>query len=160
MLYQNELPYDPPTQADWTRPTAPCGWAGYKVADGVRRHQLYGGGVYVFNRNDPSIVTEQRLRGAQRRGIRLHHLLTVNLDAGAIEHVVNDVGARVDSSSAGGPELRGRLPGPLTPRSCRGEDGGAGGGPRPHRRVRRLTRMDLPRCPGRPHPSSCGGGRS
>ena len=55
MLYQNELPYDPPSQADWTRPDGTLGWAGYKVADDVRRHQLYGGGVYVFNRNDPSI---------------------------------------------------------------------------------------------------------
>ena len=25
----------------------------------MRRHELYGGGVYVFNRNDPSIVTER-----------------------------------------------------------------------------------------------------
>ena len=34
ILYQNELPYDPPTQADWTHDGVE-GWAGYKVGDRV-----------------------------------------------------------------------------------------------------------------------------
>jgi hypothetical protein len=34
ILYQNELPYDPPTQADWMNGSVE-GWAGYKVGDGV-----------------------------------------------------------------------------------------------------------------------------
>ena len=38
MLYQNELPYDPPTQADWTRPDGTLGYAGYKVGDDVTTH--------------------------------------------------------------------------------------------------------------------------
>ena len=103
VLYQNELPYDPPSQAEWTRPDGTLGWSGYKVSDDVRRHDLYGGGVYVFNRNDPSIVTERGFEVPTTSGVRLHHLLTVNLDAGAIEHVVNDVGARVDATAPGIP---------------------------------------------------------
>ena len=103
VLYQNELPYDPPSQADWTRPDGTLGWAGYKVGDDVQRHQLYGGGVYVFNRNDPSITTQSGFEVPQRAGVRLHHVLTVNLEAGSIEHVVNDTGARVDSSAPGVP---------------------------------------------------------
>jgi hypothetical protein len=103
VLYQNELPYDPPSQADWTRPDGTLGWSGYKVADDVQRHQLYGGGVYVFNRNDPSITTESGFEVPERAGVRLHHVLTVNLQAGSIEHVVNDTGARVDSSVDGEP---------------------------------------------------------
>ena len=58
VLYQNELPYDPPTQADWTQPDGTLGYPGYKVADDVTAHTLYGGGVYVFNQNNPTIVTE------------------------------------------------------------------------------------------------------
>ena len=103
VLYQNELPYDPPSQAEWTRPDGTLGWAGYKVADDVRRHQLYGGGVYVFNRNDPSITTESGFEVPERAGVRLHHVLTVNLEAGSIEHVVNDTGDRVDSTAPGVP---------------------------------------------------------
>lgn len=103
VLYQNELPYDPPSQVDWNRPDGTRGWTGYKVADDVTRHHLYGGGVYVYNRNDPSIVTERGFEIPERDGVRLHHVLTVNLDAGAIEYVVNDVGDRVDSTRSGQP---------------------------------------------------------
>ncbi len=103
VLYQNELPYDPPSQADWQRPDGTLGWTGYKVADRVRSHRVYGGGVYVFNRNDPSIVTERGFEVPTRPGVRLHHLLTVNLEAGAIEHVVDNVGDRVDSDAPGVP---------------------------------------------------------
>ena len=35
--------------------------------------------------------------------MRLHHVMTVNLDAGSIEHVVTGVGARVDSTAPGVP---------------------------------------------------------
>jgi hypothetical protein len=112
VLYQNELPYDPPSQADWTRPDGTLGWAGYKVADDVQRHQLYGGGVYVFNRNDPTITTESGFEVPERAGVRLHHVLTVNLDAGSIEHVVNDTGARVDSSAPGMPSYVVDFPAP------------------------------------------------
>ncbi len=103
VLYQNELPYDPPSQADWTRPDGTLGWAGYKVGDRVRDHQLFGGGVYVFNRNDPTITTARGFEVPDRPGVRLHHVMTVNLEAGSIEHVVNDTGARVDSTAPGVP---------------------------------------------------------
>lgn len=103
VLYQNELPYDPPSQADWTRPDGTLGWSGYKVGDDVTSHRLFGGGVYVYNRNNPSITTENGFEVPERAGVRLHHVMTVNLDAGSIEHVVNGVGARVDSTAPGVP---------------------------------------------------------
>jgi hypothetical protein len=102
ILYQNELPYDPPTQADWMN-GAVEGWAGYKVADGVRRHTLYGGGVYVFNRNNPSIHTENGFEVPDTPGVRLHHIMTVNLSAGTIDHVVNGVGDAADTTRVGAP---------------------------------------------------------
>src|ERR1044072_9310001 len=48
----------PPPQADSTSAAGALGWPAYRVADGVTTHQLWGGGAYVYNRNDPSIVTE------------------------------------------------------------------------------------------------------
>lgn len=104
VLYQNELPYDPPAQADWTQPDGTLGWEGYVVGDGVQRHRLFGGGVYVFNQNDPSIVTENGFSVPDRPGVRLHHVMTVNLSAGTIEHVVNGVGDAVGPSTSGTPE--------------------------------------------------------
>lgn len=104
VLYQNELPYDPPTQADWTMPDGTLGWAGYKVDDEVTEHRLYGGGVYVFNQNNPDIVTENGFEVPQAPGVQLHHIMTVNLSAGTINHVVNGVGDAVPPSTSGVPE--------------------------------------------------------
>ncbi|NTW38487.1 MAG: adenylyl cyclase [Cellulomonadaceae bacterium] len=102
VLFQNELPYDPPTQADWQHDGV-LGWAAYKVADDVQTHTLYGGGVYVFNQNNPSVVTENGFEVPQTPGVRLHHVMTVNLSAGTINHVVNGVGAAADTSVTGQP---------------------------------------------------------
>ncbi len=54
ILYQNELPYDPPTQADWMTPDGTLGWAAYKVADNVKKHQLWGGGSYCSTGTTPT----------------------------------------------------------------------------------------------------------
>ncbi|GAA1768682.1 adenylyl cyclase [Agromyces humatus] len=105
VLYQNELPYDPPTQADWTRPDGTLGYPGYKVADDVTEHTLHGGGVYVFNQNNPSIVTENGFEAPDGEGISLHHIMTVNLSAGTILHVVNGIGGTADTSVIGVPQF-------------------------------------------------------
>ena len=102
ILYQNELPYDPPTQADWAHDGVE-GWAGYKVADHVRTHRLYGAGVYVFNQNNPSIHTENGFEVPQTPGVRLEHVMTVNLGAGTIDHVVNGQGGPADTTRVGQP---------------------------------------------------------
>ncbi|MEV4463672.1 adenylyl cyclase [Micromonospora echinofusca] len=102
VLYQNELPYDPPTQADWMNGRT-RGWAGYKVGDRVRHHTLHGGGVYVFNQNNPSIRTENGFEVPVTPGVRLHHVMTVNLSAGTIDHVVNGVGEAADTTRVGAP---------------------------------------------------------
>ena len=75
ILYQNELPYDPPTQADWTQPDGTLGYPGYAVAADVKTHELDGGGVYVFNQNNPTIVTDERVHRAAdaRREAAPHH---------------------------------------------------------------------------------------
>ncbi|BCB86198.1 adenylyl cyclase [Phytohabitans suffuscus] len=102
VLYQNELPYDPPTQADWMNGDVE-GYAGYKVGDKVKTHTLYGAGVYVFNQNNPSIHTENGFEVPERPGVRLHHIMTVNLSAGTIDHVVNGVGEAADTTRIGAP---------------------------------------------------------
>ena len=79
------------------------GWAGYKVGDRVRTHTLYGSGVYVFNRNDPDIHTENGFEVPQRPGVRLHHIMTVSLGAGTIDHVVNGEGDAADTTRIGVP---------------------------------------------------------
>ena len=105
VLYQNELPYDPPTQADWTQPNGTLGYPGYKVADHVKSHELDGAGVYVFNQNNPSILTANGFEVPQTPGVTLHHIMTVNLSAGTVQHVVNGVGGQADSGNTGAPQF-------------------------------------------------------
>ncbi|GAA0468420.1 hypothetical protein Ade02nite_79330 [Paractinoplanes deccanensis] len=111
VLYQNELPYDPPTQADWMNGDVE-GYAGYKVGNNVRNHTLYGGGVYVYNRNNPEIHTENGFEVPNRPGVKLHHIMTVNLDAGVIDHVVNGVGEAADRTKVGAPVYITEYPAP------------------------------------------------
>ncbi|MCV2393158.1 adenylyl cyclase [Actinotalea sp. M2MS4P-6] len=105
VLFQNELPYDPPTQADWTQPDGTLGYPGYTVADSVTTHELYGAGVYVFNQNNPDIVTASGFVVPETPGVRLHHVMTVNLSAGTIQHVVNDLGTQADNTNTGTPQF-------------------------------------------------------
>jgi hypothetical protein len=103
IMYQSELAYDPPTQADWMHDGIP-GWAGYKVGDQVKTHELDGGGVYVFNRNNPSIHTRSGFEVPDTPDVHLHHVMTVNLSGpGTIDHVVNNVGAAADDKRQGQP---------------------------------------------------------
>ena len=105
ILYQNELPYDPPTQADWTQPDGTLGYPGYVVDKTVKNHRLEGAGVYVFNQNNPSILTADGFSVPQKPGVQLHHIMTVNLSAGTVQHVVNGVGGQADSTNTGTPQF-------------------------------------------------------
>ncbi|MCS7476693.1 glycoside hydrolase family 55 protein [Umezawaea endophytica] len=102
ILYQNELPYDPPTQADWMNGGVE-GYAGYKVGAKVKTHSLFGAGVYVFNQNNPTIHTENGFEVPNTPGVKLHHIMTVNLSAGIVDHVVNGVGGPADTTNTGVP---------------------------------------------------------
>jgi hypothetical protein len=105
VLFQNELPYDPPNQAAWRPLDGVLGWAAYKVADGVQTHELWGGGAYIFTNVDPTIHATRGFEVPVAPGVRLHHIMTVNLGAGTIDHVVNDTGAPVDNSNTGVPSF-------------------------------------------------------
>jgi hypothetical protein len=102
IFFQNELPYDPPDQAAW-RHDGVAGWAAYKVADRVHTHEAWGLGSYIFTNVNPTIHAARGFEVPVRPGVRLHDLLTVNLSAGTIDHVVNDTGAPVTTAAVGAP---------------------------------------------------------
>ncbi|MBV8035589.1 hypothetical protein [Roseateles sp.] len=90
-FYQSEIPYDPPSQPEWSS-AAGRGHPAYRVVDGVTRHEAWGLGVYsVFLQ--PGVVLDRAIEVPRRPGVRLHHMITVCLvDKGSIEHIVNDAG--------------------------------------------------------------------
>ena len=48
IFFQNEMPYDPPRQADWMEAPGVDGWAAFKVANTVTSFKGYGMGSYSF----------------------------------------------------------------------------------------------------------------
>ncbi|HEX7806832.1 MAG TPA: adenylyl cyclase [Cellulomonas sp.] len=104
VFFQNELPYDAPNQAAWQHDSV-LGWAAYKVADDVTTHELWGGGAYIFTNVDPTIHAARGFEVPVTPGVSLHHVMTVNLSAGTIDHVVNDTGAPVDNTNTGVPSF-------------------------------------------------------
>jgi hypothetical protein len=102
IFFQNELPYDPPNQAAWQHDGI-LGWAAYKVSDQVKTHEAWGVGSYVFTNVDPTIHAAHGFEVPDTPGVQMHDLLTVNLSAGTIDHVINDTGAPVSNAAIGVP---------------------------------------------------------
>jgi len=75
------------------------------VADSVRNHELWGGGSYVFTNVDPTIHATRGFEVPVTPGVQMHDLLTVNLNAGTIDHVINDTGAPVTTAEVGIPSF-------------------------------------------------------
>jgi hypothetical protein len=99
IMFQNELPYDPPNQAAWQHDGV-LGWAAYKVADSVRTHEGWGLGSYCFNNVDPTIHTSRAFEVPVTPGVRLHDILTLSItNHGTIDHVVNDFGPATDANT-------------------------------------------------------------
>lgn len=93
-FYQNELPYDPPSQRAW-RADSDRGWAAYKVADHVRRHEAVGLGAYANFTADPSIVLASAIEVPDTPGVRIGDVTTISLGGGkgTIAHPVNNAGS-------------------------------------------------------------------
>jgi hypothetical protein len=91
-FYQSEIPYDPPNQASYTSAPGVNGWASYKVADGVTKHEAWGLGVYsVFIY--PDVVLTRAIETPKSPEVRFHDMITVALgDHGSINHVIDDKG--------------------------------------------------------------------
>ena len=96
IFFQNEMPYDPPTQATWR--TGANGYAAYKVADTVTSHQGFGMGSYCFFNVNPSIQADRGFEVPVASGVQFQSLLTVALGAGTIDNVINDTGGPAEGT--------------------------------------------------------------
>lgn len=103
IFFQNEMPYDPPSQAAWMADATTNGYPAFQVTGNVRTFTGYGLGSYCFfNQGLPIVATEAFQVPSTAPGVRLHDLLTVFLSgSGGINPVVDGVGAPVNSGNAG-----------------------------------------------------------
>jgi DUF5010 C-terminal domain/F5/8 type C domain len=98
-FFQNEIPYDVPTQAEWMNGNSK-GYAAYKVADSVTTHEAWGLGSYCFFQTNPSVQLDRSFEAPNRALVRFHNLTTISLGGvGTINHVINDIGNPANAAS-------------------------------------------------------------
>jgi hypothetical protein len=96
IFFQNEMPYDPPSQAAWMEAPGVDGWAAFKVANTVSSFSGYGMGSYSFFNQGVDIYAANAFEVPTTLPAgSLHDLLTIFLSTsgyGGILNVVNNTG--------------------------------------------------------------------
>lgn len=95
-FYQSETPYDAQKQSDWMSHDGTVnGYASYKVADHVKRHEFTGSGVYgVFTMtNGAKIQAANSIEVPDTPGVIVNHASTKTFAGdGSIDNVINNHG--------------------------------------------------------------------
>ena len=107
VFFQNEMPYDPPSQDAWMEAPGIDGWAAFKVGSFVSSFNGYGMGSYSFFNQGVNIYAAHAFEVPDTLPAgSLHDLLTIFLDpthgSGGILNVVNDTGG---SSTIANPDV-------------------------------------------------------
>ena len=96
VFFQNEMPYDPPSQAAWMEAPGVDGYPAFKVGDSVTSFHGYGMGSYSFFNQGVDIFAANAFEvPATLPPGSLNDLLTIFLStagSGGILNVVNDTG--------------------------------------------------------------------
>jgi hypothetical protein len=101
IFFQNEMPYDPPSQAAWMDHGAD-GYPAFEVGANVRTFQGYGMASYCFFNQGVDIFASEAFKVPVTPGVQLHDILTRFLNAsGGINSVVNGTGAPVNQAQPG-----------------------------------------------------------
>jgi len=105
VFFQNEMPYDVPSQAAWTHDGID-GFAAYQVSPKVKAHEAWGLGSYSFFNQGVDIFADNAFVVPTRAGVSMHDMLTIFLDAskgkGGIRNVINGIGG---SSTIANPDV-------------------------------------------------------
>jgi hypothetical protein len=103
IFYQNELPYDPPSQAAWNASPTQDGFPAFLVTRNVRSFQGYGMGSYVvFILTPATLFDDEAYQAPHTPGVQFHDLLGVWLGGtGGYRSLINGVGGPVTSTNPG-----------------------------------------------------------
>ncbi|HEX6917119.1 MAG TPA: adenylyl cyclase [Phycicoccus sp.] len=107
VFFQNELPYDPPSQDAWRAAPGVDGYPALRVASHVREFSGTGMGSYSFFNQGVDVFADHAFEVPTTLAAgSLRNLLTIFLDPsagrGGIRHVVNDTGG---SSTIANPDV-------------------------------------------------------
>src|SRR5581483_5255562 len=80
VFFQNEMPYDPPSQAAWMASPTQKGYPAFLVTPGVRSFQGTGMGSYSFFNQHVPIFSDMAFQAPTRPGVRFTDIFTIFLD--------------------------------------------------------------------------------
>jgi hypothetical protein len=103
VFFQNELPYDPPSQASWMASATQDGYPAFYVTPGVRTFQGYGMGSYVvFISTSATLYDTEAFQAPDVAGVQFHNLFAVWIaGSGGDDSIINGTGGPVTSTNPG-----------------------------------------------------------
>jgi hypothetical protein len=102
IFFQNEMPYDPPSQSAWMASPTQDGYPAFLVTPNVSTFQGYGLGSYSFFNQGVAIFSAMAFQAPDQPNVQFHDIFTQFLNgSGGINSVINGTGAAVDSASPG-----------------------------------------------------------
>ncbi|HEV3169558.1 MAG TPA: carbohydrate-binding protein, partial [Actinocrinis sp.] len=102
VFYQNEDPYDVPSQAAWMSSATQDGYPAFYIPNSVTTFQGYGMGSYSNFDAGAAIENAMAFQAPNTSGVVFHDILTVWLNnLGGIQSVINGTGAAVSSTAPG-----------------------------------------------------------
>jgi carbohydrate binding protein with CBM6 domain len=102
LFFQNENPYDVPSQAAWMSSATQDGYPAIYVPNSVTSFTAYGLGSYSYFDQGIAIENAEAFQVPTTSGIHMNDLLTVWLNgSGGIESVIDGTGTAVSSTNGG-----------------------------------------------------------
>jgi hypothetical protein len=101
IFFQNEMPYDPPSQSAWMASPTEDGYPAFLVTPNVKTFQGYGMGSYiVFIDTSATLFAQEAFQAPDTPGVQFHDLLAVYLGgSGGDQSIINGVGGPVTSTN-------------------------------------------------------------
>jgi len=103
VFFQNELPYDPPTQADWMASPTQDGYPAFYVTPNVRTFQGHAMGSYVvFTQTSATLADAEAFQAPDTSGVQFHNIFAVWIaGSGGDSSIINGTGGPVTSTNPG-----------------------------------------------------------
>jgi hypothetical protein len=104
VFFQNELPYDPPSQADWMASPSQDGYPAFLVTNNVKTFQGYAMGSYVvfISTPAPTLLDAEAFQSPNTPGVQFHNVFGVWIvGGGGLSSIINGVGGPATSTNPG-----------------------------------------------------------
>jgi hypothetical protein len=103
IFFQNELPYDPPSQSAWMAAPGQDGYPAFLVTRNVRTFGGYGMGSYVvFTQTPTTLHDAEAFQAPDTPGVQFRNVFGVWIaGSGGLDSVINGTGGPVTSANPG-----------------------------------------------------------